>query len=274
MINIKNKNNKRDSEDYTLSTSFDKNTNPNKTTYVNIYTNRGNGNRKSKVFKKSRTNRNKLRGKSTPHYNKNDSNIRSISMENYIFKQKHKIKGDETEIDLTNEKIGDKGLEILSLIEFEQIQNLSLDDNIIYDITPLKNMNLQQLLVLNLDNNQINDLSILEKVKFHQLQKLWLNNNNITDIKVFEFVKFNLLQGLWLNNNSIEDISVFERMKLNQLQKIYINNNLIKDIDCLERIKMKSLTLLSFTNNKVDYTIPKNKGIIANIKEKLSYIFY
>ena len=276
MINIKNKINKYrgDSEEYTFNTSFDKNINPNKTTYVNIYTNRENGNRKSKLFKKSRTNRNKLRGKSTPHYNKNDSNIRSISMENYIFKQKHKIKGDETEIDLTNEKIGDDGLKILSLIEFEQIQTLSLDDNALYDITPLRNMNLQQLLVLNLDNNQINDLSVLEKVKFYQLQKLWLNNNNITDINVFENVKFNLLQGLWLNNNSIEDISVFERMKLNQLQKIYINNNLIKDIDCLDRIKLKSLTLLSFTNNKVDYNIPKNKGIIANIKEKLSYIFY
>ena len=49
-------------------------------------------------------------------------------MENYIFKQKHKIKGNETEVDLTNEKIGDKGLETLSLIEFEQIENLSLDD--------------------------------------------------------------------------------------------------------------------------------------------------
>ena len=276
VVNIKNKNNKYkgDSEECTLNTSFDKNTNTNtnKTTYTNIYTNRDN--RKAKQFKKSKTNRNKLRGKSTPHYNKNDSNIRSVSMENYIFKQKHMLKGDETEVDLTNEKIGDSGLETLSLIEFDQINTLSLDDNALYDITPLRNMKLEQLLVLNLDNNHISDLSILDKVKFYQLQKLWLNNNNITDINVFENVKFNSLQGLWLNNNSIEDISVFERMKLNQLQKIYINNNLIKNIDCLERIKLKSLTLLSFTNNKIDYNIPKNKGIISNIKEKLSYIFY
>ena len=276
VINIKNKNNKYkgDSEENTVNTSFDKNTNTNtnKTTYINIYTNREN--RKTKQLKKSKTNRNKLRGKSTPHYNKNDSNIRSVSMENYIFKQKHKIKGNETEVDLTNEKIGDKGLETLSLIEFEQIENLSLDDNGLYDITPLRNMKLEQLLVLNLDNNQISDLSVLDKVNFYQLQKLWLNNNNIIDINVFENVKFNSLQGLWLNNNYIEDISVFERMKLNQLQKIYINNNLIKNIDCLDRIKLKSLTLLSFINNKIDYNIPKNKGIIANIKEKLSYIFY
>ena len=274
VLNIKNKDNKNkgDSEEYTLNTSFDKNTNTNKTTYTNIFTNREN--RKTKLFKKSKTKRNKLRGKSTPHYNKNDSNIHSISMENYIFKQKYKIKGNETEIDLTNEKIGDTGFETLSLIEFEQIKTLSLDDNAIYDITPLRNMKLEQLLVLNLDNNQISDLSILDKVKFYQLQKLWLNNNNITDINVFENVKFNSLQGLWLNNNSIEDISVFERMKLNQLQKIYINNNLIKNIDCLDRIKLKSLTLLSITNNKIDYNISKNKGIIASIKEKLSYIFY
>ena len=276
VVNIRNKNNKYkgDSEEYTFNTSFDKNTNTNtnKTTFTNIYTSREN--RKTKQMKKSKTNRNKLRGKSTPHCNKNDSNIRSVSMENYIFKQKHMIKGNETEVDLTNEKIGDNGLETLSLIEFDQINTLLLDDNALYDITPLRNMKLEQLLVLNLDNNHISDLSILDKVKLYQLQKLWLNNNNINDINVFENVKFNSLQGLWLNNNFIEDISIFERMKLNQLQKIYINNNLIKNIDCLDRIKLKSLTLLSFTNNKIDFNIPKNKGIIANIKEKISYIFY
>ena len=82
------------------------------------------------------------------------------------------------------------------------------------------------------------------------------------------------MQGLWLNNNSIEDITVFEKVKLNNLQKIYINYNQIKNIDCLERIKMKNLQLLSFTNNRIDYNIPKNKNIIINIKEKLSYLFY
>ena len=270
-INIKNTKSNDNVGEYVFNDSLDKNIN--KTTY-NTYENKENGIKKSKIPKKNRTNRNHFRGKSTPLYIKNDSNTRSINMESYLFKQKYKIKGYETEIDLTNEKIGDNGLEILSLIEFNKIKTLSLDDNDLYNITPLRNMNCEQLLVLNLDNNKINDLSILSKVKFNQLQKLWLNNNNITNINVLENVKFNLLQGLWLNNNSIEDISVFERMKLNQLQKIYINNNLISNIDCLDKIKLKSLTLLSLTNNKIDYNIPKNKEIIENIKRKLSYIFY
>ena len=271
-INIKNRKYDDNVEEYVFNDSLDKNIN--KTTYNNTYENRENGIKKSKIPKKNRANRNHFRGKSTPLYSKFDNESRSTNMESYIFKQKYKIKGSEDEIDLTNEKIGDKGLEILSLIEFNQIKTLSLDDNNICNIIPLKNMNFEQLLVLNLDNNKINDLSVLTKVKFNQLQKLWLNNNKITNINVFENVKFNLLQGLWLNNNSIEDISVFERMKLNQLQKIYINNNLINNIDCLNKIKLKSLTLLSFTNNKIDYNISKNKGIIENIKRKISYIFY
>ena len=249
-----------ENEEYLHNKSFDKN-------FSKFNKNR------NKIIKKSKTNRNKSRGRSTPRYYKNEYN-NNIKMESYIFKQKYKIKGDETEIDLTNEKIGDSGLEVLSTIELEDVKTLSLDDNAIYSITPLRNMKLSQLLVLNLDNNQISDLTVLEQVKFYQLQKLWLNNNNITDISVFENVKFSSLQGLWLNNNSIEDISVFEKVKLNNLQKIYINYNQIKNIDCLERIKMKNLQLLSFTNNRIDYNIPKNKIIIVNIKEKLSYLFY
>jgi hypothetical protein len=271
-INIKNTKYNDNVEEYVFNDSLDKNIN--KTTYNNTDENRENGIKKNKINKQNRTNRNHFRGKSSPLYNKNDIDTQSINMESYTFKQKYKIKGSEAEIDLTNEKIGDNGLEILSLIEFNQIKQLSLDDNDLYNITPLRNMNCEQLLLLNLDNNKINDLSVLTKVKFNQLQKLWLNNNKITNINVFENVKFNLLQGLWLNNNSIEDISVFERMKLNQLQKIYINNNLINNIDCLNKIKLKSLTLLSFTNNKIDYNISKNKGIIENIKRKISYIFY
>ena len=271
-INIKNRKYDDNVEEYVFNDSLDKNIN--KTTYNNTYENRENGTKKSKIPKKNRANKNHFRGKSTPLYSKFDNDTRSTNMESYIFKQKYKIKGSEDEIDLTNEKIGDNGLEILSIIEFNQIKTLSLVGNDICNIIPLRNMNFEELLVLNLDNNKINDLSVLTKVKFNQLQKLWLNNNKITNINVFENVKFNLLQGLWLNNNSIEDISVFERMKLNQLQKIYINNNLINNIDCLNKIKLKSLTLLSFTNNKIDYNISKNKGIIENIKRKISYIFY
>ena len=262
-INIKSKENQNIGEDiqeYIHNKSFDKNNSK-------YYKNR------NKNLRKSKANKNRYRGKSTPHYDQNDID-NNRKMESYIFKQKYKIKGDETEIDLTNEKIGDNGLEILSTIEFEEAKNLSLDDNSLINIKPLRTMKLSQLLVLNLDNNQISDLSVLAQVKFYQLQKLWLNNNNIKDISVFENVKFNFLQGLWLNNNSIEDISVFEKMKLNSLQKIYINNNLIKNIDCLEKMKLKNLQLLSFTNNQIDYNIQKNKNIIVNIKEKLSYVFY
>lgn len=182
------------------------------------------------TFKKKKKGRNKSRNKSRKGKSKSRPKSKSqrksvlfdennSKEENYnnkscigvfLFRQKFQINENETELDLTNKKIGDRGIESLSQIEFTGLKSLSLDTNGIFNIQPLKNMFLNDLQVLNLDNNSINDISILEFVKFPSLQVLWLNNNNISDISVFERAKFSQLQHLYLNNNNISDISVLE----------------------------------------------------------------
>jgi len=192
----------------------------------------------------------------------------------FIFKQKYKIKETDSEIDLTNKKLGDKGLEELSLIKFPELKTLSLDTNKICSIKPLTNMTLNHLEVLNLDNNYISDINILEYCNFPSLQILWLNNNNIKDISVMERVKFNQLQHLYLNNNNIEDISVFKKVNFNNLDRLYLKNNKIKDISCIADFGMNKLQLIYLNKNKIDFNLNKNKEIIIKLQKKIKYLSY
>ena len=201
-----------------------------------------------------------------------DDNTNGINV--FIFKQKYKIKENEVEIDLTNRIIGDKGLETLSQIRFQELKTLSLDTNCIFTIKPLTNLILNHLQVLNLDNNNISNISFLEYVKFPSLQILWLNNNNIIDISVFERVKFNQLLHLYLNNNNITDISVFKKAFLCKLERLYLKNNKIEDISCLADIDMNKLNLIYLNKNRIDFNVNTNKDIIKKLKKKIKYLSY
>ena len=192
----------------------------------------------------------------------------------FIFKQKYKIKETDSELDLTNKALGDKGIEELSLIKFTELKTLSLDTNKIFSIKPLTNLTLNHLEVLNLDNNYISDISFLEYCKFPCLQILWLNNNNIVDISVLEKVKFNLLQHLYLNNNNITDISVFKKVNFNNLERLYLKNNKIENISCIIDFGMNKLQLVYLNKNKIDFNLSINKEIISKLQKKIKYLSY
>ena len=192
----------------------------------------------------------------------------------FLFKQNFNIKENEIELDLTNKKIGDKGLENLCQIDFNELKFLSLDTNGIFNISPLKNLYLNNLEVLNLDNNIISDINILEYVKFPSLQILWLNNNNISDISVFQRTKFNQLIHLYLNNNFISDISVFRNSFLNKLERLYLKNNRIEDISCILDFEFDKLNLVYLNRNKINFCLNENKNIIKNLKKRIKYFSY
>ena len=204
--------------------------------------------------------------------NEGEDDIYGIS--EFIFKQKYKIKENDSELDLTNKKIGDKGLEALSQIKFHELKTLSLDTNGIFNIKPLTNLTLNHLEVLNLDNNYISNIGILEYCKFPSLQILWLNNNNIIDISVLERVKFNQLQHLYLNNNNINDISVFKKVFLSRLERLYLKNNRIEDISCMVDINISKLQLIYLNQNRIDFNLNTNKEIIKRLKKKIKYLSY
>ena len=239
--------------------------------------------KKKKSRKKSKKQKSKSRPKSKSRRKSvlfEESNSKEDNYNNkscigvFLFRQKFQINENETELDLTNKKIGDKGIECLSQIEFTGLKSLSLDTNGIFNIQPLKNLFLNDLQVLNLDNNSISDISILEFVKFPSLQVLWLNNNNISDISVFERAKFSQLQHLYLNNNNISDISVFRRTFLNKLERLYLKNNKIEDISCVLEFDMDKLKLVYLNKNRIDFSLNENKNLIKELKKKIKYLSY
>ena len=229
----------------------------------------------SKKRKKTKSTKSKSRRKSVIFdENSDEDNTNKSCIGVFLFKQKFKIRENESELDLTNKKIGDRGLESLSQIEFNDLKSLSLDTNGIFVIEPLKNLYLNFLEVLNLDNNSISDISILEYVKFPALQILWLNNNNISDISVFGKAKFNQLLHLYLNNNNITDISVFKRTFLYKLERLYLKNNKIEDISCIMDFDLDTLKLVYLNKNRIDFSREENKNIIRDLKKKIKYLSY
>ena len=242
-------------------------------TISNIEKNHNIKNLKTIKLKKKKKQKPKSQRKSIVFSNiKNEDSLYGIN--EFIFKQKYKIKETDSELDLTNKKLGDKGLEELSLIKFNELKILSLDTNGIFSIKPLTNLTLNNLEVLNLDNNYISNISILEYCKFPSLQILWLNNNNIIEISVFERVKFNQLQHLYLNNNNITDISVFKKVDFNNLERLYLKNNKIEDISCILDFCMNKLQLIYLNKNKIDFNLNKNKEIISKLQKKIKYLSY
>ena len=243
------------------------------TTISNNETNQNIKNLKTIKLKKKKKIKPKSQRKSIIFNNITDGdNLYGIN--EFIFKQKYKIKETDSELDLTNKKLGDKGLEELSLIKFTELKTLSLDTNKIFSIKPLTNLTLNHLEVLNLDNNYISDISFLEYCKFPSLQILWLNNNNIIDISVLEKAKFNMLQHLYLNNNNITDISVFKKVNFNNLERLYLKNNKIESISCIVDFDMKKLQLVYLNKNKIDFNLSINKEIISKLQKKIKYLSY
>ena len=207
-------------------------------------------------------------------FNSTDNEDEYGSLNVFIFKQKYNIKENDIELDLTNKRIGDRGLEALTRVQFQKLKSLSLDNNALFVIKCLSNFYLNELEILNLDNNNISDISILENVKFPSLKVLWLNNNNISDISVLERVKLNQLQHLYLNNNNISDISVLKKTYLNKLERLYLKNNKIEDISCLDEIDLKKLQLIYLNKNRIDFNLRRNKEIIKKLKKKIKYLSY
>ena len=107
-------------------------------------------------------------------------------------------------ISIINANIGNEILEIFNKIEFNQLKELYLSQNLISDITPFEKIELKNLEVLWLDANNISDIDILEKVNFKELKKLYLFKNKISDITVLEKVNFEKLEELNLKENEID----------------------------------------------------------------------
>ena len=203
-----------------------------------------------------------------------ENNQKNISKFNLKFRSN--IKSENNILNFKEKNIGNEGLELLSKIQFKEIEELNLTYNKIYDINYIskiklmqlikldishnkinninefENCNFSQLIELRLSFNQINDINILEKCDLSKLKFLYLSNNKITNINTLDKCNFYLLNELYLSNNEIEDISVLSNCNFNILQKLGLSENKINNIDVFSSCCFVELKKLYLYGNNID----------------------
>lgn len=211
------------------------------------------------------------------HNSSNNDKSSIIEKFNLKFKNKiSKIKYEDTKLNFSEKSIGNEGLELLSKIKFNIIEELNLNYNKINDIKMISKMNLSQIIKLDLSHNkikdinefekcnlcqlielkmsfnQINNIDIFEKCNLANLKLLYLTNNNISNIEVLEKCNFILLNELYLSNNQIEDINIFSSCNFPHLHKLGLSENLINNIEVLSDCNLTELNKLYLYGNQID----------------------
>ena len=129
------------------------------------------------------------------------------------FNQKYKTDIDDIdifELDLTDKKLGNEGLNSLFKIEFKNLSSLTLCDNEITNINIFAKEKFKNLKDLDLGDNRITDIKVLEKAKFEDLEELYFDNNQISNIDILAKVNLKKLKILNFRENQISNINVLE----------------------------------------------------------------
>lgn len=228
--------------------------------------------------------------------NNDKSSISNIERFNLKFKNKiGKIKYEDTKLNLSEKSIGNEGLELLSNIKFNLIEELNLNYNKINDIKMISKMNLSQMTKLDISHNkikeinefkkcnlcqlvelkmgfnEINNIDVFEKCNLPNLKLLYLTNNNISNIEVLDKCNFILLNELYLSNNQIEDINIFSNCNFPHLQKLGLSENLISNIEVLSDCNFTELNKLYLYGNQICNIDIFSKCIFPELNELYLY---
>ena len=111
------------------------------------------------------------------------------------------LTGKEICIYLRNSNFNDTKLELLGGVEFKNLEELNLSNNIITNILPLKSF--RTLKKLNLSFNKINDLKQLKEISKNnkEIKEINLRNNEIKDIEILKHDIFPCISKINLENN-------------------------------------------------------------------------
>ena len=159
--------------------------------------------------------------------------------------QNKKLKIDFPEFHKDPKKYGDKRtLWKIRTAKIEQVKDLSLRYNQIFDISPLKS--LTKLESLSLNQNEVSDISVLKNLK--NLEELDLAKNKISDVSPLKNLK--KLRVLYLSDNKITDLSPLG--DLSELRELYLHGNYnghgIKNISALSNLKkLEKLTISGYS---------------------------
>ena len=118
--------------------------------------------------------------------------------ENY----KLEINENEKELIINNKKLDEKELELISKIQFKNLENLTLSGCGIKNISPLKNMNFSKLRKIDLSVNEIENINIFEDFVYPHLTEIDLNQNKINNFEcIMDKNKFPILDKLNIESN-------------------------------------------------------------------------
>ena len=148
-------------------------------------------------------------------------------------KLKIELTGDELSINLNNKNITNIDFQLLSEIKFKNAKKMSLNNNIISDITPLKNFKSPNLKVLDLSYNKIENINPFKDFSKNEqkIEKILLNNNEIGNADVFKKKIFPYIKEINLDENhllkkdieEIQDIiNGVKRMKKKNLEEVFL----------------------------------------------------
>ena len=120
-------------------------------------------------------------------------------------KLKIELTGNELSINLNNKNITNIDFQLLSEIKFKNAKIMSLNNNIISDITPLKNFKSPNLKVIDLSFNKIENINSFKDFskKEQKIETILLNNNEIRNADVFKKKIFPCIKEINLDENNL-----------------------------------------------------------------------
>ena len=138
------------------------------------------------------------------------------------------LDGNETKLSLRKKNLGDKGLKLISKIQFKRLKDIDVSGNNITNIEPLKNMNLPYLEYLNMSENRIKDIKPIGKLNSKIIKEIFLQNNEIENLEPLLKINMPKLERLRIENNHFNQNSDdFKNLKKNYDKKfIYIERTL------------------------------------------------
>ena len=158
------------------------------------------------------------------------------------------LTGKEICINMRNSDFNDNKLELLSGVEFKNLEELNLSHNKITKILPLKNF--KTLKKLNISFNKINDINPLKEISENnkEIREINLRNNDIRDVEILKLDIFPCISRINLENNKKliqKDIDEIINI-IKQRKKLYNNN---KDdfrnyYEILEEIRRKKFEVI------------------------------
>ena len=160
-------------------------------------------------------------------------------------------------LSLRNNNVND--LSSLQKYKLEELQFLDLSNNYINDkaIQILGQLNLNSLNFLNLSNNKIRDFGSFKTIKnFYTLKEFFIGNNNFdenTFNNLEENVNFSNLQEIDLSDGVFtkKSIQIINKFEFTNLKKLYLNNNNLESLYFLKDLKCHYLEEISLNNNNI-----------------------